>query len=151
MVPTWRVNQPDERSPSAASIQRTLHSQTVSVEYMSINHRRFHIVVPQKALHGENFVTNFLCAVGVMLEAIASRIWSSSFLRWADSIAQLHNTNIKYNLNNTYVLKTKRKISGSLLPIYPWEGYHAEYSFPIHLVGMKAAGNLSIYPARRYR
>jgi len=66
VVPTWRVNQPDERSPSAASIQRTLHSQTVSVEHMSINHRRFHTVVPQKALHGANFVTNFLCAVGVM-------------------------------------------------------------------------------------
>jgi len=86
-----------------------------------------------------------------MIEAIASRIWSSSFLRRAGSIVQLHNTDIKYNFNDTYVLKTKRKISGSLLPIYPWEGYHADHSFPIHLVGMKAAGNLSIYPARRYR
>jgi len=71
-----------------------------------------------------------------MLDAIASHTWPSSFLRRAGSIVQLHNTNIKYNLNNTYVLKTKRKISGSLLPIYPWEGYHADYSLPIYLVGV---------------
>jgi len=71
-----------------------------------------------------------------MLEAIASLTRSSSFLRRAGSIVQLHNTNIKYNSSNTYVLKTKRKISGSWLPIYPWEGYHAVYSLPIYLVGV---------------
>ena len=71
-----------------------------------------------------------------MIEAIALHNWPSSFLRRAGSIVQLHNTNIKYNLNNTHVPKAKRKISGSLLPIYPWEGYYANNSRPIYLIGV---------------
>ena len=75
-------------------------------------------------------------AVGVMLEAIALHTWPSSFLRRAGSIVQRHNTNIKYNFSSTYTPKAKRKISGSLLPIYPWEGCCADYSLPIYLVGV---------------
>jgi len=86
---------------------------------MRINHRRFYIFVPQQVLHGANVVTNFLCAVGVTLEAIASLTRSNNFLGRADSVEQVHNASIKYDFNNTYVpRKAKRKIYGSLLTIY---------------------------------
>jgi len=50
---------------------------------------------------------------------------------------KLHNISIKYDFDDIYLLrKAKRKISGSLLPIYIWESYYADHWLSIYLLGM---------------
>jgi len=90
-VQTWRANQHDERSPAAESIQRTPHSQTVSVEHRS-NKSRFHVFVPQQALHGANVVTNItLIPINSLSDTAIDRLWMlgvRSLLSIANSVVR---------------------------------------------------------------
>jgi hypothetical protein len=87
-----------------------------------------------------------------MIEAIALHPWSSSFLGRADSVVQLHNTSIKNNFSNAYVLKSKAE-DIQIFAAYLSLGRLLCRLFAAYLPCRcdYAAGNLSIYPLRRYR
>jgi len=72
----------------------------------------------------------------MLLEAIALHTWPSSFLRRAGSIVQRHNTNIKYNFNNTYILKSKTEDIWIFVAYLSLGRLSCSYSLPIYILGV---------------